>query len=61
MGVQGMSPIAYALYTYLQRQPAGSTLVMEELTAAVRASKTAVRAAFDELSAEGLVQYTQEG
>ncbi len=56
-----MSPVAYALFAYLQQQPAGGKLVMEELTSQIRASKTAIRAAFEELSAEGLVQYTQEG
>ena len=60
-GGGGMSPVAYALFTYLQQQPAGGKLVMEELTSQIRASKTAIRAAFEELSAEGLVQYTQEG
>lgn len=56
-----MSPISYALYTYLCQQAPGSNIVMEEITHKMRASKTAVRAAFTELEAEGLLTVTQEG
>lgn len=55
-----MSPIAYHLYTYLTQQDEGSNLVMEELVQQMRASKTAIRAAFAELAEEGLLTYTQE-
>lgn len=55
-----MSPVAYSLYTYLRRQPDGANIVMEELTRTLRASKTSIRAAFEELAAEGLLTYTQE-
>ncbi len=55
-----MSPIAYALYQHLRRQEEGANLVMEELTSTLRSSKTAIRAAFAELSEEGMLSYTQE-
>lgn len=55
-----MSPVAYALFTYLTRQPEGANVVMEEMTSNLRASKTAIRAAFGELESEGLLTYTQE-
>ncbi len=55
-----MSPVAYALFTYLTRQPEGANVVMEELTINLRASKTAIRAAFGELEAESLLTYSQE-
>ncbi|KKN83802.1 hypothetical protein LCGC14_0294550 [marine sediment metagenome] len=55
-----MSPIAYKLYTYLMGQPEGQNLVMEELTRVLSTSKTAIRAAFEELSIDGLLTYTQE-
>jgi DNA-binding GntR family transcriptional regulator len=55
-----LSPIAYALYTYLRRRADGDNIVMEELTRVLRASKTTIRAAFEELSQEGLLSYSQE-
>jgi DNA-binding GntR family transcriptional regulator len=55
-----MSPIAYALYQHLRAQPEGTNLVMEALTSTLRSSKTAIRAAFAELEAEGLLSYEQE-
>ena len=55
-----MSPVAYAVFTYLQAQPAGRNVVMEELILAVHSSKTAVRAALSELEGEKLLTYTQE-
>jgi DNA-binding GntR family transcriptional regulator len=55
-----MSPVAYSLYTYLRQQVDGANVVMEELTRVLRSSKTAVRAAFEELTEEGLLTYTQE-
>ena len=54
-----MSPIAYALFTNLVRRPEGANVVMEELTEALRSSKTAIRAAFAELAEEGYPSYFQ--
>jgi DNA-binding GntR family transcriptional regulator len=56
-----MSPVAYKLYTHLRQQEEGANLVMEELTRVLSTSKTAIRAAFEELSIEGLLTYVQEG
>jgi DNA-binding GntR family transcriptional regulator len=56
-----MSPVAYALFTHLQGLAPGSNIVLEELVRVCRSSKTAIRAAFEELAAEGLISYTQEG
>jgi DNA-binding GntR family transcriptional regulator len=55
-----MSPVAYSLYTYLRRRADGDNVVMEELVRVLRSSKTAIRAAFEELSQEGLLSYSQE-
>jgi len=55
-----VSPIALALYHHLRRQPEDVDVLMEELTIQLHASKTKIRAAFDELEHEGLVTYTQE-
>lgn len=55
-----MSPVAYAVFTYLQALPTGRNVVMEELILAVHSSKTAVRAALSELEGEGLLSWTQE-
>lgn len=54
-----MSPIAYALFTNLTRRPEGANVVMEELTIALRSSKTKLRAAFSELQEEGYLSFTQ--
>mgnify|MGYP001577444924 CR=1 len=55
-----MSPIAYALFQYVRRQPAGANLVMEDMTSDLRASKTAIRSAFAELQSANLLTFTQE-
>lgn len=55
-----MSPIAYALFQYLKHQAEGRSLTMEELVATLRASKTAIRAAFSELQSYGYLSYNQE-
>lgn len=54
-----MSPIAYALLTNLTRRPPGANVVMEELVEALHSSKTAIRAAFNELSEAGYLSYNQ--
>lgn len=56
-----MSPVAYRLYTYLRDKPEGQNIPMEMLETEVRASKSAIRAAFEELSQEGLLSYEQGG
>ena len=54
-----VSPIAYALLTNLTRRPPGANVVMEELVEALHSSKTAIRAAFTELSEAGYLSYNQ--
>lgn len=55
-----MSPVAYALFQYIRRQPDGQNLIIEEIQRALRASKTAIRWAFAELELEGLVSLSRE-
>ena len=55
-----MSPLAYRLFQYLLSRPANADLPMEELVAECHSSKTAVRAAMEELSTNGLLTYVQE-
>ncbi len=59
LGILRMSPIAYALLTNLTRRPPGANVVMEELVEALHSSKTAIRAAFNELSEAGYLSYNQ--
>ena len=54
-----MSPIAYNLYQHMRTQDEGTNLVIEELAAVLRSSKTAIRAAFAELEEGGFLTYEQ--
>ena len=54
-----MSPIAYALLRHILSHRDEENFVMEELTATLRSSKTAVRAAFAELEERDYLTYEQ--
>lgn len=55
-----MAPLSYRLFDYLRDRPNGANIPMEELTSTLHASKTAIRAAFTELEAEGYISSVQE-
>lgn len=55
-----MSPLSHSLFQYLRSQPDGQNIPMEALTQELRASKTAIRTAFTELEAEGILTLIQE-
>lgn len=55
-----MSPLAIQLARILERTPSYVHLDLEELCAELRASKTAVRTAMQELELEGYIDIEQE-
>ena len=55
-----VSPVATKVYRYLRQQQDNGEVTIEEIVDHARSSKTAVRAAMQELELAGKLTYTQQ-